>query len=333
VQHVKILDAHTHLSGSETGESTEGIVACLDACDVDIAFAFAPLLNVHTAELTDEHLDDIRTHNDYCANICSQAPERLYGFCVLNPVPELAHGSFEHAVRLMIEEVQRCYHELGLRGVKMIPTHWYPNDPQIIPLYQEIARLGMYVVFHVGIFMDGQQGSYCRPTYYEGIRQVPELKVQLAHLGWPWVDECIAVLDMESNIHGSDPNKWQLRADLSFGPPDDWQLSSWQRAVDSLPSTMLCYGSDLFWPVTAEQYLEEYLYPQRGLFEVALTNGHLAKEGSQGRKELREQIFYKNVLEHWQSAVREPQQPKRAKRRISTPRARVSHGYEGGRGS
>ncbi|HEX6480476.1 MAG TPA: amidohydrolase family protein [Ktedonobacteraceae bacterium] len=325
---MKILDAHTHLSGSETGESTEGIVACLDACDVDIAFVFAPLLNVHTAELTDEHLDDIRTHNDYCADICSQAPERLYGFCVLNPVPELAHGSFEHAVRLMIEEVRRCYQELGLRGVKMIPTHWYPNDSQIIPLYQEIARLGMYVVFHTGIFMDGQQGSYCRPTYFEGIRQVPDLKVQLAHLGWPWVDECIAVLDMESNIHGSDPKKWQLRADLSFGPPDDWQLSSWQRAVDSLPSTMLCYGSDLFWPVTAEQYLEEYLYPQRGLFEVALTNGHLAKEGSPGRKELREQIFYKNVLEHWQSAVREPQQPKRTKRRISTPRARVSHGYE-----
>src|SRR5437588_7630963 len=99
---MKILDAHTHLSGSETGESAEGIVACLDACDVDIAFVFAPLLNVHTAELTDEHLADIRTHNDYCADICSRAPERLYGFCVLNPVPELARGFFVRAVHLMV---------------------------------------------------------------------------------------------------------------------------------------------------------------------------------------------------------------------------------------
>ena len=330
---MKIVDAHTHLSGSETDESAEGIVACMDACDVDKAFVFAPLLNVHSWELTDEHLDDIRSHNDYCAHICSGVPERLFGFCVLNPVPQLAGGSFKKAVDLMIEEVRRCYHELGLRGVKMIPTHWYPNDPQIVPLYQEIAKLGMYVVFHAGIFMDGQQGSFCRPTYFEGIRQVPELKVQLAHLGWPWVDECIAVLNMESNIHGSDPANWQFKADLSFGPPDDWQLSSWQRAIDSLPPTMFCYGSDMFWPTTPEEYLEKYLYPQRGLFEVAVTNGHIASEGSSSRKELREQIFYKNVLEHWQSAVREPQQPQRAKRKIKTPRARTSHGHEaGGRG-
>ena len=330
---MKVLDAHTHLSGSETGETAEGIVACLDACDVDKAFVFAPLLNVHSWELTDEHLDDICKHNDYCADICSGAPERLLGFCVLNPVPTLAGGSFNDAVGLMIEEVRRCYHELGLRGVKMIPTHWYPNDPQIVPLYREIAKLGMYVVFHVGIFMDGQQSSYCRPTFYEGIRQAPELKVQLAHLGWPWVDECIGVLDMESNIHGSDPTKWQMRADLSFGPPDDWQLTTWQRAIDSLPHSMLCYGSDLFWPCEPEQYLEQYLYPQRGLFEVAVTNGHIASEGSPGRKELREQIFFKNVFEHWQAAVREPQRPQRAKRRIKTPQAKMNHGYKAGRRS
>ncbi|TMC87047.1 MAG: hypothetical protein E6J22_18080, partial [Chloroflexi bacterium] len=140
---MKILDAHTHLSGSETGENTEGIMACMDACDIDKAFVFAPLLNVHSWELTDEHLDDIRNHNDYCADICSGAPERLLGFCVLNPVPQLAGGSFKKSVDLMIKEVRRCYHELGLRGVKMIPTHWYPNDPEIIPLYQEIAKLGM----------------------------------------------------------------------------------------------------------------------------------------------------------------------------------------------
>ena len=329
---MKIIDAHTHLSGSETEESAEGIIECLDACDVDKAFVFAPLLNVHSWELTNEHCEDIRSHNDYCADICSSSPERLLGFCVLNPVAELADGSFKQAVDLMIEEVRRCYSELGLRGVKMIPTHWYPNDPQIIPLYRAIAELGMYVVFHAGIFMDGQQGSYCRPTYFEGIRQVPELKVQLAHLGWPWVDESIAVLNMESNIHGNDPAQWQFRADLSFGPPDDWQLPTWQRAVDSLPPAMLCYGSDLFWPCSPEEYQEKYLYPQRGLFEVATTNGHIASEGSPSRKELREQIFYKNVFDHWQAAVQKPQCPQRARRRIKTPRARMNHGYSAERG-
>ena len=327
---MRILDAHTHLSGSETEETSEGIIACLDACEVEMAFVFAPLLDVHSWELTNEHLDDIRLHNDYCADICSGHPDRLLGFCVLNPVAQLAGGSFTQAVDLMIEEVRRCYHELGLRGVKMVPTHWYANDEAMVPLYEEIARLGMYVVFHTGIFMDGQQGSYCRPTYFEGIRRVPELKVQLAHLGWPWVDECIGVLNMEPNIHGSDPAQWQMRADLSFGPPDDWQLSSWQEAVDCLPHPMLIYGSDLFWPCTPERYQEEFLYPQRGLFEVAMTNGHIASEGSPNRKVLREKIFFKNALEHWQAAVREPQRPQKAKRRIQTPRARKSHAYHAG---
>ncbi|MFL5625887.1 MAG: amidohydrolase family protein [Ktedonobacteraceae bacterium] len=328
---MKILDAHTHLSGSETGENAQDIIACMNACGVDLSFVFAPLLNVHSWELSNEHLHDIRIHNDYCADLCSNYPDRLYGFCVLNPVPTLAGGSMERAVDLMIEEVRRSYHDLGLRGVKMVPTHWYPNDPQMIRLYHEIAQLGMYVVFHTGIFMDGQQGTYCRPTYFEGIRQVPQMKAQLAHLGWPWVDEAIAVLDMEPNIHGNDPSRWQFRADLSFGPPDDWQLSSWQRAIDSLPPTMLIYGSDQFWPVEPEEYQEKNLYPQRGLFEVAITNGHIVSEdNAKTRKQMREQIFFQNALDHWNSAVHEPQRPKAAKEKITTARAKQSHGHHAG---
>ena len=47
-------------------------------------------------------------YNDYGAHICSGAPDRLLGFCVLNPAPELADGSPERAVDLMIEETRRC---------------------------------------------------------------------------------------------------------------------------------------------------------------------------------------------------------------------------------
>jgi predicted TIM-barrel fold metal-dependent hydrolase len=324
---LKFIDAHTHLSGSETGETAEDIVACLEACNVEHAFVFAPLLDVRSWQLKAEHLADIRIHNDYCADICSKAPERLFGFCVLNPSPGLAHGSLKRSVELMVEEVRRCYHDLGLRGVKMVPARWYPNDDLLLPLYQEIAQLGMYVVFHSGIFIDGREGNYCRPAYYEIIREVPSLKVQLAHLSWPWVDECLAVLNMETNIHGTDPGQWQLRADVSFGPPDDWQLDSWQLAIASVPHALLCYGSDVFWPCTPERYLEKYLYPQLGLFEVSVTNSHIASEGSPTRTQLRERIFYSNVLEHWQTAVHEPQQPRPAKQHIITPWARVNYGH------
>ena len=183
---VNILDAHTHLSGSESGENTDNIVACLDACGVDKAFVFAPLLNVKGWNLTDEHVDDIRAHNDYVADICSGAPDRLLAFCILNPAPELAGGSISRAVDLMIEEARRCYHDLGLRGVgEMVPTHWYPNDPQVVRLYQAVADLGMYVVFHSGIFVDAQESTYCRPAYYEAVHQVQDFRGTVAHVGCP----------------------------------------------------------------------------------------------------------------------------------------------------
>src|SRR5262249_33206624 len=68
---MKYLDGHTHLSGSTSGENTADIVSTLEACDVDKAFVFAPLVDVRSWALEDEHLKDIRTHNDYCADICS----------------------------------------------------------------------------------------------------------------------------------------------------------------------------------------------------------------------------------------------------------------------
>jgi len=307
---MKVLDAHTHLSGAASGESAAGIVACLDACEVTSAFVFAPLLDVHSWQLVDRHLRDVRAHNSYCAELCSRAPDRLLGFCVLNPAPQLAGGSLERGVELMVDEAQRCYHTLGLRGVKIVPSGWYPNDPRVVPLYQAIADLGMYVVFHAGIFVDGREGAYCRPVYFEAIRQAPRLKGHLAHLGWPWVDECIAVLSMEPGLQGDNPAKWQLKTDLSFGAPADWQLPAWQRALDSLPHSMLIYASDVFWPCDPAQYCEKYLRPQLGLFEVAATQGHIAPEGSPERARLREQIFYENAWAHWQAAIGAAQQPR-----------------------
>jgi len=319
---MKILDAHTHLSGSASGESSAHILATLDACGVQTAFIFAPLLDVRDWHMTAEHLADIRAHNDYCADLCSASPERLLGFCVLNPSPAIANGSSERAVRLMVEEAQRSYHELGLRGVKMVPSGWYPDDRQIMPLYEALVDLGMYVVFHTGIFLDGREGRYCRPAFYEGIHQVPRLRAQLAHVGWPWVDECLAVLAQETLFEGDDPTHWQLRADVSFGPPDDWQLETWQKSLGILPHQMLCYGSDVFWPFTPERYDNQFLRPQLGLFETAATNSHVAEEGSPERSKLRERIFNDNAWEHWQLAVHEPQRPRRTQRPISTPKAK-----------
>jgi predicted TIM-barrel fold metal-dependent hydrolase len=319
----RILDAHTHLTGRENAGQ---ILECMNACGVEKAFVFAPMLNVGAREITSDNLDDIRTHNDYCADICSTAPDRLLGFCTLNPVPAMANGDLDRAVDLMIEEAERCYHELGLRGAgELVPSHWYANEAPLVRLWEALAGLGMYTVFHTGIFYDGRQSTYCRPAYFEAVHQAEGFKGHLAHVGWPWYDECIAELNIVSSLFGQDPESWDLKVDLSFGAPSDWQLDVWQRCIDTLPPQMLIYGTDTFWPASPEEYREKYLQPQLGLFETVTTRGHIVSEGSPAREAYRNMIFFENAYRHWQAAIREPQRPRPAPEPIETPNAHEGH--------
>ncbi|MDP9439682.1 MAG: amidohydrolase family protein [Actinomycetota bacterium] len=321
----RLLDAHTHLTGQE---SAEQILECMDFCGVEKVFLFAPMLDVGAHEITSDSLDDIRTHNDYCADICSKAPDRLLGFCTLNPMPALADGDLDLAVDLMVEEAGRCYHELGLRGAgEIVPTHWYPHDPALLKLWRTLADLGMYTVFHSGIFYDGRQSAYCRPAYFEAVRQAPGFKGHIAHVGWPWYDEGVAVMSVTTGVFGNDPKDWDLRCDLSFGPPNDWQLEVWQRCVDTLPPAMLLYGTDTFWPMQPEMYRESYLQPQLGLFETATMLGHIVQEGNPTRETYRNVIFFENAHRHWQAALREPQNPRPAPEPIETPNAHQGHSH------
>ena len=68
-------------------------------------------------------------------------------------MPALADGDLERAMDLNIEEAQRCYDELGLRGAgELVATGWYADDPTIVRLWQKLAELRMYTVFHTGVF-------------------------------------------------------------------------------------------------------------------------------------------------------------------------------------
>jgi len=284
-----IIDVHTHTSGPDADGSPDDVVRCMDACGVDQVFAFAPMLAPHGLELTDDSFDDIRRHNDYIAHFCSLAPERLLAFAVLNPNPHIANGDADAATHLMIEEAQRCYTELGIRGVKMVPDCWTAQDTHVLPLWQQLADLGMYVAFHSGIFLDERSSAYCRPALFEGVHRVPGFHGHLAHMSWPWVDECIATLAMET-FHADEVAKdhWQLKVDLSFGCPADWQIESVRKALDMLPHDMLMYASDVFWPCEPTRYQEEFVYPQWSTIEAAATLSRSASnQGSPERAALR----------------------------------------------
>ncbi len=232
-----IIDAHLHCTGTE---STDGVLRSLDDAGIDIGVLLAPFLD---NGYTMHDAGSLRRANEHLARLVQGHGDRLVGFAVLNP-----------SLPGVVDDLQRAV-DAGLRGVKMVPSGWYPYDEQVQPLFAKAAELKLPLLFHSGIFIDGKSGRFCRPTFFEALRDHPGVRVTLAHLSWPWTDEAIAVglIDL---IHGVPPERRVFRFDLSFGPPPPYRLEVLRRALEVLGPDCLQFGSDCFLPCSGAQIAE-----------------------------------------------------------------------------
>ena len=224
-----IVDAHLHCSGHET---SSGILRALDDAGVDKALLLAPFLSEPYSLSNRQSLVDANAH---LSSIIHSHQDRLVGFAVVNPLHNESADDLERAM------------ENGLRGLKLVPSGWYPDDERAHIVYARAASLSLPVLFHSGIFIDGRSGKYCRPVFYEAVREHPTLRVALAHLGWPWTDEANAVglIDL---VNGVPPEHCQFRFDFSFGAPPVYRKAVLERALAVLGPRLLQFGSDRFFP-------------------------------------------------------------------------------------
>jgi predicted TIM-barrel fold metal-dependent hydrolase len=235
-----LIDAHVHCTGRERS----GDVLCsLDEAGVDIAVLLAPFLSDGYS------LDDaasLRRANAHLSQLVRGHEARLFGFAVVDPRDPAAADDLRHAVET-----------LGLRGVKMVPTGWYPYDDRVQPVFAVASELRLPVLFHSGIFIDGRSGRFCRPAFFEALRNHPGARVTLAHLGWPWSDEAIAVglIDL---INGVPADQAAFRFDISFGPPPPYRREVFSRALEVLGPGLLQFGSDCFLPCPGAQIAERH---------------------------------------------------------------------------
>lgn len=232
-----LIDAHLHCTGQET---RSGVLRTLDEADVDLGVLLAPFLS-EGYSLGDA--DSLRRANTHLADLVNGHSDRLVGFAVVNPLHPGA-----------VDELQRAI-DAGLSGVKMVPSGWYPYDEAVQPVFARASEQKLPVLFHSGIFIDGRSGRFCRPVFFEALRDHPGVRTTLAHVGWPWTDEAIAV-GLIDRIHGVPDAKAAFRFDLSFGPPPPYRKQVLQLALEVLGPGLLQFGSDCFLPCPGAQLRE-----------------------------------------------------------------------------
>jgi predicted TIM-barrel fold metal-dependent hydrolase len=137
--------------------------------------------------------------NDYIAALQRQDPGTIVGYASVNP----NYCGPKAAVR----ELDRAVNELGLQGVKLYPMYqdWSPADPVIaFPVFEKAEELGIPVMVHqAGSTRIDARMEYARPALLDAAgRHFRSMKLTIAHLGLPWVDEALFMLTKHPNFFG-----------------------------------------------------------------------------------------------------------------------------------
>lgn len=254
-----IIDCHVHSRGGETAKE---VLAALDAQGVDRAVIFAPSGNRAGAK--------VREHTDFIVALAAEAGGRVIPFAWIDPTYAEAVAEVERAV------------EKGCRGIKIIPDRWYPWSDECLKVYEKVQELGVPILFHSGILWSwGDTSRFCRPCEFEVLMEYPRVRFALAHISWPWTDECLAVVGKISHMRRARGYEGpQAFVDLTPGTPPVYREEALRRALAYVGEDLLLFGSD-GGAGTPNQVLER----DRALF---------AKMGLSA--ETQEKIFYKNAL-------------------------------------
>ncbi len=97
----------------------------------------------------------------------------------------VAFGSIHPLYENWENELKRL-RVLGLKGLKFHPDYqqFFVDDQNMYPIYEEIARLGLIMVFHCGVDIGLPSPYHCEPErLIKVIREFPKAKIVAAHMG------------------------------------------------------------------------------------------------------------------------------------------------------
>ncbi len=140
-----------------------------------------------------------------------------------------------------LKELERAVTEKGCRGWKMYPPNgFYPDDKEFDPFYELCVDLSIPILIHQGFAPRFKHVKYARPVYVDRVAaDFPDLKIILAHVGFPWKDETLMIASKNPNV-SVDVSGWQYASSV---PMKIYQMVADAKLMRVFPNRML-FGSD-----------------------------------------------------------------------------------------
>ena len=198
-----ILDGHIHLGDGRRDPAA--FMERLEEAGIDggvvISLPPAAFPSIAASAPVSQRLDDVLSF--------TQGNDRLYPLFWIDPVEA-------DALEQVAEAVDR-----GVIGFKVICHAYAAGDPRAMKVFHAIAEHGKPILFHSGILWDGKPSSaFNRPAQFEPLLEINHLRFSLAHIGWPWHDEMVAVYGKFLNARARRPElASEMFVDLTPGTP------------------------------------------------------------------------------------------------------------------
>lgn len=186
-----VIDAHTHLGrpGGALESRAVDLIASMDKGRIDKAMVFAGRLNSIT---TAQVLEEIKPYHGRLYAVGSVSEPNFEGFlnqsAAMQPVESLLASG-------------------AIRGLKFYPGYepFYPADSWLRPFLTLLVKYNRPAIFHSGDTFSKAGGArlkYALPIHIDDLAvDMPELKIIIAHLGYPWVREAAEVVYKNKNVY------------------------------------------------------------------------------------------------------------------------------------
>lgn len=120
---------------------------------------------------------------------------RLIGFAGIDPTDENC-----------LDELSAAQDELRLKGVTLSPSlqDFHPTDSRAMRVYAECERRALPLIVDQSMRNPAAKMEYARPMLFDEVaREFPRLHIVIAHIGYPWIDETIALLGKHRNVYAN----------------------------------------------------------------------------------------------------------------------------------